>query len=181
MDDIRCCPSISTLGRSEFHTNSAAFLRVCSITVRKVWSIRSRISSLLDRYRGSQETMEQPVAVASALKLAGPSAQPRIRRAKSSSDSENMRLYSPRERPHGTTSLSLNITIRECKPEKSQRRQRSRFATSNGLCQSWFPLHRLVIFVQRWKRDRLGGLPVFQSFGIRTKIFFSLFLRTTGD
>jgi hypothetical protein len=38
-----------------------------------------------------------------ALKLAGPSPQPRIRRSRSSSPSANMRQYSSNDRPHGTT------------------------------------------------------------------------------
>src|SRR5947209_7409497 len=44
-----------------------------------------------------------PRRVASALKLDGPSAQPRIRECKSASLIANMRRYSSKERPHGTT------------------------------------------------------------------------------
>jgi hypothetical protein len=41
------------------------------------------------RYSGSQEIVESPVAVASALKLAGPSAHPRIRKCRSSKESKH--------------------------------------------------------------------------------------------
>src|SRR4051812_36248627 len=52
--------------------------------------------------------MCSPAAVASALKLAGPSAHPRMRECRSSDDSANIRQYSSNDRPHGTTCSRVN-------------------------------------------------------------------------
>src|SRR5262245_38356782 len=59
---------------------------------------------------GSQETTAWPLALASALKLAGPSPQPRMRPPRSASDRANMRRYSSNDRPQGMTSLSRMAT-----------------------------------------------------------------------
>src|SRR4051794_24573429 len=57
-------------------------------------------------YIGSQETTLWPAAVASALKLAGPSPHPRMRPARSPPESPNMRRYSSKDRPHVTISFN---------------------------------------------------------------------------
>src|SRR5689334_20268549 len=74
----------------------------------EVSEMRWRISSALNLYSGSHETTDNPAAVASALKLAGPSAQPKIRPCRSSEESANMRQYSSNDLPHGTTWDSVN-------------------------------------------------------------------------
>jgi hypothetical protein len=60
---------------------------------------------------GSQETTAWPLAVGSALKLAGLSPQPRMRPARSSSARANMRRYSSKERPQGITSFRRMVTV----------------------------------------------------------------------
>src|ERR1044071_2436758 len=57
---------------------------------------------------GSHDTTACPRAVASALKLAGPSAHPRMDDSRSASVSANIRRYSSNDRPHGTTRSSVN-------------------------------------------------------------------------
>src|SRR5687767_4098250 len=56
---------------------------------------------------GSMEMTRRPSAVISALKLAGPSPQPRIARPQSAADRLNISSYSSRERPHGTMLFNL--------------------------------------------------------------------------
>src|SRR4051794_10625741 len=102
MLDIRSSLSSST-DRVEVHTNSCWLRRVCSSTVSEVSRIRWRICAADQRYNGSQDTTRCPAIVASALKLAGPSAHPRMREFTSCEDSANIRQYSSNERPHGTT------------------------------------------------------------------------------
>src|SRR5262245_13210899 len=58
---------------------------------------------------GSQEMMLAPRRVASALKLAGPSPQPRILRPRSASVRANIRRYSSNDRPQGTTCSNVNM------------------------------------------------------------------------
>jgi hypothetical protein len=90
------------------HTNSCALRRVSSSMSSKTASMRCRISRAATRYSGSADVTCQPSAVASALKLAGPSAQPRIARSRSSSVSANILRYSSKERPQETIWASVN-------------------------------------------------------------------------
>src|SRR5438045_8634326 len=78
--------------------------------------MRARISSAAQRYSGSEDVTGQPRRVASALKLAGPSAAPRIDRPASALESANMRPYSSKVRPHGTIVASVNIGPRIIMP-----------------------------------------------------------------
>src|SRR5258708_21723975 len=71
-------------------------------------SIRWRIADVSNWYRGSDEMTLAPRRVASALKLAGPSAQPRMFPRRSPSLSANIRQYSSKDRPHGTICSSVN-------------------------------------------------------------------------
>ena len=54
-------------------------------------------------YSGSTEMTERPWAFISALKLAGPSAQPKIRPHRSPSERSNIAPYSDKVRPQGIT------------------------------------------------------------------------------
>ena len=55
------------------------------------------------RVLGSHDTTRQPRAVAWALKLAGPSPQPRIVPCRSCGERSNISRYSSNDRPHGAT------------------------------------------------------------------------------
>src|SRR5262245_10669710 len=74
-----------------------------------VSAIRRAMSTAPNRYSGSHDVTDHPAAVASALKLAGPSAHPRMRRRKSSEERSNIRRYSSNDRPHGTTPSNVNM------------------------------------------------------------------------
>ena len=80
----------SSIDGTWVHTKSSGLLRTWSITTSKVSSTRRSIAGAGKAYIGSMETTSPPCAVSSALKLAGPSPQPRMRRRTSAADRANM-------------------------------------------------------------------------------------------
>ena len=91
--------------------------------------------------------MAWPRAVDSALKLAGPSPQPRIVPARSASDKANMRRYSSKDRPHGTMPSRVNMFGVESVLEGASARDRS----PNG-CYEAFSWNRQVsiLLIERY-------------------------------
>jgi len=107
MASIRMRPN-SSMERICRQTKLCWFLDVWSITSWYVSFMFLRIALDLFLYRGSTDTTRPPRFVRTLLKLAGPSAHPRIRFAKSDSERANIAVYSVKDRPHGTILFNVN-------------------------------------------------------------------------
>src|SRR5919198_1531225 len=95
-----------------------------------------------------------PFVNISALKLAGPSAHPRMVRSRSSSVKSNIRRYSSNDLPQGTASLYLNAIVQE--------NNLQRFGFQSKRKKSDGMLGRHVLLFSMTSGMKLENLPIFE-------------------